>query len=100
MKYSNTNTIVYSNSTDNTEEFSTSNSDEVICIKTTASGYTDDERLVLGESYVINDIDLHFPNKVCVELKGPYYFHHEFIPEECFSKLSEIRDQKLKKMGI
>jgi|LauGreDrversion4_2_1035121.scaffolds.fasta_scaffold04375_6 hypothetical protein len=75
--------------------------DEVICIKTTASGYIHlNEMLVLGESYVINDIDFHFPNKVCVKLKGPYYFHYEFILEECFSKLSEIRDKKLKELGI
>ena len=75
--------------------------DEVICIKTTASGYIHlNEMLVLGESYVINDIDFHFPNKVCVELKGPYYFHYEFIPEECFSKIAAIRDKKLKELGI
>ena len=76
--------------------------DEVICIKTTAPGYIHylNERLVLGESYVINDIDFHFPNKVSVKLKGPYYFHYEFMPEECFSKLSEIRDKKLKELGI
>lgn len=82
--------------------------DEVICIKTTASDqnkiteldYYLNERLVLGESYVINDIDFHFPNKVSVKLKGPYYFHYEFMPEECFSKLSEIRDKKLKELGI
>jgi len=74
--------------------------DEVICIKTTASGYHDDERIVLGESYVINDIDFNFPNKVSVKLKGPYYFHYEWMPEECFSKLAEIRDKKLKELGI
>lgn len=74
--------------------------DEIICIKTTAPGYVDDERLILGESYVIEDIDIHFPNKVAVELKGPYYFHIEFVPEECFSKLATIRDKKLKELGI
>jgi len=74
--------------------------DEIICIKTTASGYHDDERLILGESYVIDDIDYHFPDKVCVKLKGPYYFHYEWVPQECFSKLSVIRNQKLKELGI
>lgn len=74
--------------------------DEIICIKKTASGYHDDERLVLGESYIIDDIDFHFPGKVCLKLKGPYYFHHEWVPQECFSKLSVIRNQKLKELGI
>ena len=49
--------------------------DEIICIKTTATGYVDHERLILGESYIIEDIDFHFPGKVCVRLKGPYYKH-------------------------
>lgn len=74
--------------------------DEIVCIKTTASGYHDDERLVLGESYIIDDIDFHFPGKVAVKLKGPYYFHIEWVPEECFSKLAAIRDKKLKELGI
>lgn len=74
--------------------------DEIICIKTTAPGYVDDERLSLGESYIIDDIDFHFPNKVSVKLKGPYYFHYEFVPIECFSKLAAIRDKKLKELGI
>jgi hypothetical protein len=74
--------------------------DEIICIKTTTSGYHDDERLILGETYTITDIDYHFVGKVAVKLKGPYYFHHEFVPEECFSKLAAIRDKKLKELGI
>jgi len=74
--------------------------DEIICIKTTAPGYVDDERLSLGESYIIDDIDFHFPGYVAVKLKGPYYFHIEWVPEECFSKLAAIRDKKLKELGI
>jgi hypothetical protein len=74
--------------------------DEIICIKTTAPGYVDDERLILGESYVIEDIDIHFPGKVCVKLKGPYYKHSEFVPEECFDVKAVIRDRKLKELGI
>ena len=74
--------------------------DEIICIKTTASGYVDGERLILGESYVIEDIDFHFPGKVCVMLKGPYYKHPEFVPEECFDTKAVIRDRKLKELGI
>ena len=73
---------------------------EIICIKTTAPGYADDERLILGESYIVDDIDWHFPNKVAVKLKGPYYKHIEFVPEECFSKIAAIRDKKLKELGI
>ena len=74
--------------------------EEIICIKTTASGYNGDERLILGERYVIDDIEYNFRNRVCVKLKGPYYFHHEWVPQECFSKLSVIRNQKLKELGI
>lgn len=56
----------------------------------------DNERLVIGENYLINDIDIHFPNKICVKLKGPYYFHCEFVPEEFFTDdKSLVREQKI-----
>lgn len=56
----------------------------------------DNERLIVGENYLINDIDIHFPNKICVKLKGPYYFHCEFVPEEFFTDdRSLLRDQKI-----
>ena len=56
----------------------------------------DNERLIIGENYLINDIDIHFPNKICVKLKGPYYFHCEFVPEEFFTDdRSLLRDQKI-----
>lgn len=56
----------------------------------------DNERLTIGEKYLINDIDIHFPNKICVKLKGPYYFHSEFVPEEFFTDdRSLIREQKI-----
>lgn len=57
---------------------------------------SDNERLVIGENYLINDIDIHFPNKICVKLKGPYYFHCEFVPEEFFTDdKAFVRDQKI-----
>lgn len=56
----------------------------------------DNERLIIGENYLINDIDIHFPNKICVKLKGPYYFHCEFVPEEFFTDdKSLVREQKI-----
>lgn len=73
---------------------------EIICIKQTAEGYLDDERLILNESYTITDVDWHFPNKVCVKLKGPYYTHEEFVPIECFSDLAYKRNLKLEEIGI
>lgn len=56
----------------------------------------DNERLIVGESYIVEDIDFHFPGKICVNLKGPYYFHSEFVPEELFTDdKSFIRDKKI-----
>jgi hypothetical protein len=56
----------------------------------------DNERLIIGESYQIEDIDVHFPGKICVKLKGPYYFHSEFVPEEFFTDDKKIiRDKKI-----
>ena len=69
--------------------------DKVRCIANTCEGYNDDERLVVGETYTIKDIDFHFPNKICVKLKGPYYFHREFVPEQLFDKVSLIRESKI-----
>lgn len=78
--------------------------DVVICVKTDTENYIggedDNERLILGESYKISDKDSRIPNKICVKLKGPWYFHEEFVPEECFSLLAGIRDEKLNKLGI
>jgi hypothetical protein len=54
------------------------------------------ERLVVGETYDIEDIDIHFPGKICVKLKGPYYFHYEFVPEEFFTDdKSVVRNEKI-----
>ena len=56
----------------------------------------ENERLVLNETYEIDDIDIHFPRKICVKLKGPYYFHSEFVPEEFFTDdKSVIRNEKI-----
>jgi hypothetical protein len=73
------------------------------CIKLGAGYYggdSDNERLILGERYVIEDLDWHFPNRVCIKLKGPFYFHSEFVPIECFCDISDLRDKKLKQLGI
>lgn len=69
--------------------------DTIICVKSVTDGYIDDERLIVGESYTITDIDIHFPNKVCVKLKGPYYSHEEFVPDDCFSNVAAIREYKI-----
>ena len=71
----------------------------LICVKLDTNEYRggdeDNERLIIGEKYTITDVDYHFNNKVCVKLKGPYYFHEEFVPIECFVDLNYIRDLKI-----
>lgn len=74
--------------------------DELVCVKQTTEGYPFDERLILGETYKVDDIDVHFPGKVAVKLKGPLYHHVEFVPTECFDKKSLLRDKRLKQLGI
>lgn len=73
--------------------------DVLTCIKLNVEGYhggePDNERLIIGEKYTIEDLDYHFPNKICVRLKGPYYFHSEFVPIECFIDISYIRNEKI-----
>jgi hypothetical protein len=77
---------------------------ELICVKLNTEHYNggdaDNERLILGETYTIVDVDYHFHDKVAVKLKGPWYFHSEFVPIECFSDVAYIRDKKLKDLGI
>jgi hypothetical protein len=77
---------------------------ELICIKQDTEHYNggekDNERLILGGTYKIVDVDYHFHDKVAVKLIGPWYFHSEFVPIECFSDIAYIRDKKLKDLGI
>jgi len=77
---------------------------ELICVKLDTDNYNggdvDNERLILGETYKITDVDFHFPDRVCVKLKGPWYTHNEFVPIECFSDVAYIRDKKLTDLGI
>jgi hypothetical protein len=74
------------------------------CVKLETDNYRggdeDNERLIIGEKYTITDVDYHFHNKVCVKLIGPYYFHEEFVPIECFVDLAGERDLTLSKLGI
>lgn len=74
------------------------------CINLEGDGYyggePDNERLILGEKYIIEDLDYHFSTRVCVKLKGPFYFHSEFVPIECFCGVAHLRDFKLKQLGI
>lgn len=69
------------------------------CIKLKTDDYnggdTDNERLILGEKYKITDLEFRFPTRVCVKLKGPFYFHEEFVPIECFTDVQYIRDYKI-----
>lgn len=61
-------------------------------------GDPDNERLILGEKYTITDLEFRIPDRVCVKLKGPYYFHEEFVPIECFCDLAYMRDMKIDKI--
>jgi hypothetical protein len=75
---------------------------KLICVKLNVDGYPggepDNERLILGEKYTITDLEFRFHDRVCVKLKGPYYFHEEFVPIECFCDLAYIRDFKIDKI--
>jgi hypothetical protein len=74
----------------------------LICVNLNTDNYKggeiDNERLILGEKYKIIDIDFHFPNSLCVKLKGPYYFHEEFVPIECFVDIEGNRKYKIDKI--
>ena len=61
-------------------------------------GEPDNERLILGEKYTITDLEFRFHDRVCVKLKGPFYFHEEFVPIECFCDLAYMRDFKIDKI--
>jgi hypothetical protein len=61
-------------------------------------GEPNNERLILGEKYTITDLEYRFPDRVCVKLKGPHYFHEEFVPIECFCDLVYMRDFKIDKI--
>ena len=74
------------------------------CVKLNTLDYNggdeDNERLIIGEKYTITQTACwirndHFHNKVCVKLKGPFYFHEEFVPIECFADVAFIRDMKI-----
>jgi len=77
---------------------------KIICVKNDTEHYNggekNNERIIIGGTYEITDLDFHFPNSVCVKLTGPWYFHSEFVPIECFSDIAYIRDIKLKDLGI
>ncbi len=69
------------------------------CIKLKTEEYNggeeDNERLLFGDKYIIEDLDFHFPSRVCVKLRGPHYHHLEFVPIECFCDISDLRDKKI-----
>ncbi len=77
---------------------------KLICVKLDTENYNggdfENERLILNKTYKIDDLDLHFPDKVCVRLRGPYYYHTEFVPIDCFCDIAYIRDKKLTDLGI
>lgn len=72
---------------------------KVVCYKNSmeSDGGFWDERLIVGEEYEVNDVDFHFPTRISVKLKGPFYHHVEFVPIELFyDDVKEKRDKKLK----
>jgi len=75
---------------------------KLVCVKLKTHDYIgdrpDDERLIIGEKYEITDVDSRIPDRVCIKLKSPYYFHEEFVPKECFNDIEGIREYKLNKL--
>jgi len=71
----------------------------ITCVKLNTDDYIggdeNNERLIIGEKYKITDLEFRFPNRICVKLKGPYYFHEEFVPIECFVDVTYMRDLKI-----
>ena len=72
--------------------------EKLVCVKQNTNDYNGDERLIIGKKYKITDLDFHLPDRVCVQLTGPYYYHCEFVPIECFKDLVSIRRLKLNKI--
>ncbi len=76
--------------------------EKLICVKQSTNEYIGDskgdDRLILGKEYIVFDLDYHFPDRVCVQLTGPYYFHCEFVPIECFKDLVSMRRLELNKI--
>jgi hypothetical protein len=73
--------------------------DVVTC--TNLSENTDwwEERLTIGETYIIEDIESRIPNKICVKLKSKWYSHLEFVPYEFFeADIKFERNVKLEKL--
>lgn len=71
---------------------------KVMCLNLNSSDESEfwKDRLVIGETYEVEDLEFRFPDRICVKLKGPHYFHSEFVPCWFFyDSLQEIRDKKI-----
>jgi hypothetical protein len=72
--------------------------DIVTCIGYPINQYEWNERLIIGDDYVIEDIDFHFPGKICVKFNTEYYSNSSFVPEEFFDKKKWLRNKKLEEI--
>lgn len=55
-----------------------------------------DQHLTIGKKYKIDDVDFHFPDKICIPSDNGRL--HIFMPIEFFSNNNYIRKLKLEKL--
>lgn len=58
--------------------------DEVICTNLPTDNDWWDERISIGEKYIIEDKDVMIPNKICIKFRSEWYSHSEFVPYKFF----------------
>jgi len=69
---------------------------KITCLRNFNKNDFYEERIDVGKTYIIEDVDLHFPYSVCIKLSSKYYSHSEFVPVELFfDEIAERRDKKL-----
>ena len=71
---------------------------KVTCAKTCHDGNNDDfyeQHLTVGKQYKIEDLDFHFPEKMCIRSDNKVSM---FMPIEFFDNIKYIRKLKLEKI--
>lgn len=72
----------------------------VTCVKTCHDGNSDDfweQHLTVGKKYKIEDLDFHFPEKICVHSDNNKV--SMFMSIEFFTDIKYLRKMKLEKIN-
>lgn len=67
----------------------------VTCVKFDDNDFYD-QHLTIGKNYKINDVDFHFPDKICIFSDNERI--HIFMPIEFFVDIKYVRKLKLEKL--